>query len=165
MSPALWALCALSAAAAAEPPALTLTIDAGYVGGDVVMGGFGASAGLSVPLTDHLSAYGELGGRLFLPASAELALGVLASGQVGAWRPGLGVEVSAFMGGRVQRFTPDQLTLRDGPVLSARGVVRPLAFDAGDWTISGPALALGRAQGDGVSFNVELLQVGWRFGS
>ena len=92
-------------------------------------------------------------------------MGLLASGHVGTWRPGVGVEVSAFVGGRVQRFTPDALTLRDGPVLSVRGVARPLAFDQGDWVISGPALALGVAQGGGVSFNVEMVQVAWRLGS
>ena len=65
----------------------------------------------------------------------------------------------------MQRFTPDALTLRDGPVLSVRGVARPLAFDQGTWGFSGPALALGVAQGGGLSFNVELVQVAWRFGT
>jgi hypothetical protein len=84
------------------------------------------------------------GGRLFLPASAELGLGLLASGYFGHWRPGVGVEVSAFVGGRVQRFTPDALTLRDGPVLSVRGVARPLAFDQGDVGLLRPGPRLGR---------------------
>lgn len=149
----------------AEAAELTFAVDAGYVGSDVVMGGFGASAGLRLPITHHLSAYGDVGGRLFLPASAELGLGLLASGTVGHWRPGVGVEVSAFVGGRVQRFTPDALTLRDGPVLSVRGVARPLVYDQGTWVLSGPALALGVAQGGGVSFNVEMVQVAWCFGT
>lgn len=159
MSLLLWCL------GLAEAAELTFAVDAGYIGGDVVMGGFGASAGVRLPITDHLSAYGELGGRLFLPASAELGVGLLASGHIGTWRPGVGVEVSAAGGGRVMRFTPDQLTLREGPVLSVRAVARPLAFDQGAWVISGPALALGVAQGGGVSFNAELVQVAWRLGA
>ena len=62
----------------AEAAELTFAVDAGYVGSDVVMGGFGASAGLRLPITHHLSAYGDVGGRLFLPASAEVSLGLLA---------------------------------------------------------------------------------------
>ena len=141
-------------------------LGAGYLGGArVVTGGLGPGLGLRRELVGPLSAHVDVATRVFLPASLEVDLGLVASARVGRWRPGLGVELAGVAGGAVRRFSsayPDPPHL---PLFGVRGLLRPLCFDAGRLQLSGLEVGLGTGVGaaaPALSLGIGFFQVGWR---
>lgn len=141
-------------------------LGAGYLGGArVVTGGLGPSVGVRRQVAGPLWAHVDVSTHVFLPASLEVDLGLVATGRVGHWRPGVGAELAGVAGGAVRRFSsayPDPPHL---PLFGVRGLVRPLCFDAGRMQLSALEVGLGSGVGaaaPALSLGIGFFEVGWR---
>ena len=127
--------------------------------------GLGGGPGYRLHAGEVLALHAELAGRFYVAPLLELDVGAVASASVGAWRPGVGLELATFVGERVRIVTDEAPEPVVGPAVGLRLLVRPLAFHRDGWTVSALQVGWGRgleAPGDTLSLGVDLLEIGRR---
>lgn len=138
------------------------------LGKGAVFVGVGAGPTVTVALVEHVDVHAEARWLTLAGNTWLLRGGAGLSARVGTWRPGVGLDVTGYIGATLRAVTAENPTLADDTALALQLRIDPLRFAKGRFTAEALRIELGSGWDRGapaLAFGVTLAGVGIGFDS